>query len=609
MKRRRLLPILVVAGALPAWASPPPEAPQAGGPTTAPADAGVPAATEVDPAAGQLFTSRGSGFAFAPPAGGTIWRNPTAGTGEVVRFTYGKRAWDLRVRVVPIAKPTPLVADPAHGVDKGVLDMEAADLSAAGATAGAAAAADVLTREAVTIGRTPVGLIEVRSNSGTNRQFTQMALFHVTDQRYLVLQMFSPGRPKDDAVGPAPAGPGAATLTAGEAQARRVFRGLLPTVRLLDLAALKAEQDARIAAAETFVASIDEAKLRQACREQTFVRVVRDGRDVGLVQIDEHPAARGKQEGVEVVVQSMVVQPPTPAEPAGPPQADADAAAAPAKPAGNGGGVDSQSIYFVTYDRRQERWQSMVAATAFPPPGAVAPGGGPAKPTRQTTVESGNSDWSSRRAIDQKEVARRQHDPSAIPIDPKTGRPDKQAPVVEKLEGRLSVQRYAGQKQGKEVKRPLGLDYLSQAAGQMLPELLPRTPGQYLFQWYVGSQGDTFHRYVDVKPPAAVTIDGERVTATAVEDRIGVDAPPTTHYVSADGRWLGDVTPDGTTWYLPTDLATLKGIWPKFHVYGQPKADEELEERGTTPRRPAPPTDRRRATPVPGMDDEQPGRR
>jgi hypothetical protein len=96
----------------------------------------------------------------------------------------------------------------------------------------------------------------------------------------------------------------------------------------------------------------------------------------------------------------------------------------------------------------------------------------------------------------------------------------------------------------------------------MLPRLLPLDrPVTYLFQSYVSDQHEVVHRYVDVGFEKEVTIDGRKVKAIPVSDRIRLEGSPTVHYMTRDGKYLGSENVAAKVWILPTDRATLERLW------------------------------------------------
>ncbi len=569
--KRRMLPAVVVLAGLPAWAQGQGTAPvaapvgtQVAAPASADPSSAVPPSTDVDPGAGKVFRSRSAGVEITPPDGGLLVRRPNDGNGgEIAEFRYERRAWEIFVKVIPNGTARPLLTDPAKPLESGLLDIAVAQL-----TSVANESTTVSVHEAVTIGAAKVGLIEAHRGSGIGRHFIQEAIFPDADPtRYVLIQMISPERPAGDA--------GAGGDAPEEAQARRVFRSTLGTVRLPGVAEVKAEAVRRAKASVAFLDGLTEPQVRAALADVRFIRVVRNGQNVGFVQVNARAKVQDKQDGFEVVVQSHVVQPATAAADDGP------GGVVPAVP---GSVFDAQTTYFCTFDRWHEQWHTTARLTPVPAANAgaanagvanagVAAAGDVARPaavpvvtpalTPVVTEEFGNSDKQrhiARDVVAQQNQAR-QPNPAGKPAN-------NNPPVIERIEYRLTTSRYAGAKgAGKPRRVGLGPIYLPQAVGQVLPELLPTAPGEYLFQWYVPEQGDTLSRYVDVRPAADVMLDGQKVNAVTIEDRIGVDSPPTTHYVGKDGQWLGDAVDDGNVLYLPATEAELRAIWPGFHVY------------------------------------------
>jgi hypothetical protein len=157
-------------------------------------------------------------------------------------------------------------------------------------------------------------------------------------------------------------------------------------------------------------------------------------------------------------------------------------------------------------------------------------------------------------------------DPTAHP-DPKTdpNARDPKNPVLRPVESyalrveRATQGRNANSQPEAHAPSPW---YIPQAIGSMLPRLLPLDrPVTYLFQSYVSDQHEVVHRYVDVGYEKEVTIDGKKVKAIPVSDRIRLEGAPTVHYMSRDGKYLGSQNAAAKVWILPTDRAALERIW------------------------------------------------
>src|SRR5205814_8550627 len=104
--------------------------------------------------------------------------------------------------------------------------------------------------------------------------------------------------------------------------------------------------------------------------------------------------------------------------------------------------------------------------------------------------------------------------------------------------------------------------YLPQAMGHLLPRILPRwDPKSYLFANYVPDLAEVAYRFVDVGPEQEVTLDGQKLHAISIKDRIGLEGSITTHYISPEGKYLGSTNVDSDITILPTDRATLEKVW------------------------------------------------
>jgi hypothetical protein len=88
-------------------------------------------------------------------------------------------------------------------------------------------------------------------------------------------------------------------------------------------------------------------------------------------------------------------------------------------------------------------------------------------------------------------------------------------------------------------------------------------------------------RYVDVEREEEVTLGGRTFRAIPILDRIGLEGAVTTHYVSPDGAYLGSVNAETNVTILPTDRATLQGIWKDADL----SRPGDVEEGATQPSR------------------------
>jgi hypothetical protein len=444
---------------------------------------------------GEPFVSHGAGIELDPPDGGTLIRD--INSGDIVRFVYSDRGWDIHVKMTRSTKPVQLSAKrDAMGVG-GLMELTIDQLMASNPSA------KVLISEVRDYSPYKVGIIVARYNAGINQVFTQQAIFRFDDQTYYVIQFTS------------------AAGDAAEASATQAFGMILGTVKLHDLAELRKEQDDRVIHTKGFFSELDEKQIRSILQPMQMLRVIRDGKDVGYVQVTEKPATHVTRDGVEISMQSRVFTPAV------------DGAA-------NGGQIDRVSNFFVAFDRSSEDWTVVTT---------VADG----KSVPQRTTEMGNSNKEVKEELDKE--ALKKH----VIVDPTD---PKQPPVKKSESYNLSVNVYMNQRASQPFNKPLPWLYLPQAVGQMLPRLLPLSdPENYMFASYVSAEHEVMYRYVDVEKAAEVEFDGRKQLAVVVKDRMGVDGSPTLHYLTPEGQWLGSVNEDQKLTVLPSDIESIQMIW------------------------------------------------
>jgi len=361
-----------------------------------------------------------------------------------------------------------------------------------------------------------VGILAARYKAGIDEVFTQQAIFPFDDQTYYFVQFTS------------------AADAAAEAAARQAFEIVLGTVKLTDRADLRKEQIQRLYRTQEFLSLLDEKQIRSVLQRDQVLRVVRDKKDVGYVEVTEKPATHANHDGVEIVLRSRII---AEAPAAAPVAAGEVAPATVAKP----GQVDRLATFFVSFDRRSEDWSVITTMTD----GTNDP---------QTTTELGNSDRETQRVLDMDAIKNHEI------VDPKD---PKQPPMISVEKYVLSVNDYSKVHAGLPVERELPpQSYLPQALGELLPRLLqlddPRT---YMFAFYVSDEHEVMARYVDVEPIQDVEFDGRVQRAVVVRDRIGVDGSPTLHYLTRDGQWLGSVNEEQKLTVLPSDAETIRLLW------------------------------------------------
>lgn len=231
-----------------------------------------------------------------------------------------------------------------------------------------------------------------------------------------------------------------------EVLAARTFEKVLATVKLLDRQELKNEQDQRLFHTHELFTSWDEKRITSALVPEQYLRVIRDGQDVGYLKVIEKPAQHATHDGVEVDIRTHIAVEPkadAPAAPAAaaPPAGQVIPSAIPAQPLlpaapARASQMDRESKLFVTFDRRHEDW-SIITTTDDGRLGPV------------TTSELGNTDMEIHRALVSPDS------PTTGPVDPR----DRRNPRVrERDRYTLSVSTYTKVRTGdSRAARPAGL--------------------------------------------------------------------------------------------------------------------------------------------------------
>jgi hypothetical protein len=519
-----------------------------------PAFAQVPAGPVIpstQPAPAKLFRSRLAGIQLLPPAGGTLIRK--LGSGEIVRFYYAEKNWDIRVKPVPLHVSMSL---------KDLLDLTAKQLLQSNPNA------EVIS---TTVLDKNVGVIEARYNSGVDRLFTQQALIRQDDQSYYLIQMGSPtDKPKNAPINPP---------DPRETEAHIAFTAMLPTVSVLDRQSLVAEQKVRLENTRALWVLLDQRKILQAMEPQHFMRIVRDGKDIGFVQVNERQASHGNDPGLETILrsrvenipdefidQSKLVGPgPTGTGTVVPGLTPTPAVTEKKEPTN----IYTMSTFYFSFDRlpgfvaNHEDWETLTQMD---------------QDKKNQVVERANSDVSFHRALDRAKLAEQFRVPTT------QGSKDREPPIIERDDYVLSVSQDVKKRRAPSVDRKLTWFYLPQGLRQMLPRLLPLDESaQYMFSTYVSEQREVMARYVDVDRATDVTLDGKLVHAIPVSDRIGIDGLPTIHYMSPSGKWLGSISEEGRVQVLPATEEQLKEIWPGFAVSPLPPLSDPVKAGLTDP--------------------------
>ncbi|CAN5555091.1 hypothetical protein BH10PLA1_BH10PLA1_07850 [soil metagenome] len=483
-------------------------------PSAVPALTGRPDETpSTQPVLGEKFISQSGGISLRPPAGCVTIRR--AGSDTIAEFVNEEKKINLRVTRTSFSKPVKLTI-PADkpGVtingekDKGLLEMTASQLQLR------MPSSKILRQDLLPLANHDGAVVILRGTSGVQREFIQQAIIQSSEQLYFNIILTTPGQDYTTA---------ADKPDASELAAANLFRAVLDTVDLLDLEKLRADQDDRLFRTRSLFVNWTEAKIRSVLIPEQWMRVLRDGKDVGYSYIVEEGETRGTNPGVKIGIRSRTV-----------PQ--------------TGRQVDAETWYHVSFDRKLENWSSIVLFT----------GGGE---EAYHATEFGSSEARRKPVVDRRAL-------SEAPVDERHAKGDN---VGMKLVDvyTLSVHRVTKKVTAPDIERDLPPFYLAQGLGHLLPRLMPTNePRGYLFASYVSSETEVKLRYVDVGLPTDVTLDGQKLHVIPISDRIGYDATPTIHYMDLNGRYAGSVTTfideagkKSTITILPTDQATLQSLW------------------------------------------------
>lgn len=263
----------------------------------------------------ELFENRAAGVTFAVPRG----MKRIAAAGDVALFVNEQQNWRLRVTQLLTEQPVRLselrdaLGRPIPGLIQNTVQRLAADYPTG----------TLLRADVIDIGERNVGMIAMRYRQDLRQWLFQQAIFPTDDRTFTIVTLTSPGAENADDQADDPE----------EVRAVTAFRALLNTVRLGDSAAVRRDQEERLYRSRWLFTTLNEAKLRQALRDETWLVLKRDGKPVGYTLIRERAGERNGDRGIEVSLRSRSF------------------------PADNQT-LDSSSSLFMSFDRAREVWVS-----------------------------------------------------------------------------------------------------------------------------------------------------------------------------------------------------------------------------------------------------------
>ncbi len=442
---------------------------------------------------GGHFESAAAGISFHTP----IDCRQVRGNGEeIARFIDEKKSWELVAAKTVTKEPLPLTAAEKFK-SSGLLEIVVSQIRNSNP------GAEILREDVTNVNQSKAALIAARLTVGTQRKLLQQVIIQSSDRLYYTIALTSPAgkKPTDES-----------EADPGEKLAVDTFSELVDSIKLMDLAAVRADQDERLFRTRAFYVSLTPARIKQALVPEQWLRLVRDGKDVGYTYIIEEADAQGASQGVKVGVRSRTM-----------PDANTQ--------------VDGETWYFVSFDRRHETWSNLAAAE-----------------DRKTANKSNMSEIGASDAITKNVLNNNLQ--IGVANDPRQ-------PAVEAIDlYDLTVTKAGKQTNSAPLKMRLPPYYLPQALGHLLPRLVPlNAPKTYMFYTYVSEQGRVMARYVDVGREQSVTLAGQKLNAIPITDRIGLEGSAIIHYMSPQGKYLGSLNADTQLTILPSDGDALQKIW------------------------------------------------
>jgi hypothetical protein len=454
---------------------------------------------------GEWFESKIAGIALRVPAGGAEIRR--AGVPDlIVEFVNDKQGTILRISKLEFREPRQL-AD-VKGIDGTMKPGIMSDVASAFLRENPMA--DALRNEVSQIRGREVGQVAFRFSVGTSRRFMQEAIICYNETYYYQITMTSPAAKKSASGG----------IDPQEKQAADLFAEMIDSVQLIDRTQIAKDQEERLLRTRDLLEQIKGPKIAEkALVPEQWLRLTRDGKDIGYTYVVEERAKEDGREGILISVRSRSVL-------------------------GADNQVDVASRMFISDSWKHESWTHEITTQAGK--------------KIDTTSELGMSDRQEKYRLD----TSREFGDNPDPTDPK------QPPVRKVQKYTLEVRTQIGKTSGKPVTWELPEWYLPQVIGHLLPRMLPlEKPQTYMFVAYVSDTRQLMNRYVDVCEPKEISFNGQKVLAIAVKDRIGIEGVPTTYFITPAGQCLGSETQyrSGNTTsvirVLPSDQASLRRVW------------------------------------------------
>ena len=405
-------------------------------------------------ALGARFESQSAGISVCPPA--NLHLVNRIGENSVAEWADEKFTWRLVLSQSVLANPIPLVNTPDNFGKEAVGLLETTVDVHKGRYPGVLILRQDVTNIAdggvpdphnASIKKPNVGLIIMRYTDGGVRYLTQQALIQGNSHIYYIVTLTTPGGKGLQADSP---------IEPIEKEAVGAFNAMLDQVRLTDRGAIRAEQDERLDHTRNLLVNINSRSMHAALVSEQWLRIIRDGKDIGYTYITEDPAAaippkltetQVKEhksvrdlirpgDGVLIGMRARLIQD----------GIRSDKTKGPIQ-------TDGASWYFISGDLKHEDWSRLIVSDDH------------VNPNVSRLDEIGTSD---KRQINKIVIADPKK-PGALPVG---NRPEPFLLPMDDYE--LDVTLLTNKENAQPVQRKVSPWYIPQAIVQLLPRLLPR---------------------------------------------------------------------------------------------------------------------------------------
>ncbi len=466
---------------------------------------------------GPAFESKTAGIHFRPPA--DTKQVATAGTEALAEYVNEEK--QILLRVSRVAQPTPIELTKgvdANGEPTGGLLGYMADKQRQ-----ANVGSKTLRCDKINVDSNWVGILTMRYTSGTQRWLRQQAVVQVNEQLYFIFTMTTPAGQLRQGVSAEDAAANE-EADAGEKLAVETFNAMVDSIKIIDRTAIKQDQNERLYRTRALIVNWNEKRMTDILVPKQFFRTVRGGKDVGFTFVEEMTDTAGiggAVKGIAVYVRAHNDEP---------------------DDKGHRKVVDVGSYQFMSFDQHHENWTRKTMVQIQTEAGV----------TDTLNTEFGNSIWEIRKV--------------PAPVVGVGDAKDPKAPLMRPASIHvLDVNHWSRESDEPAVHIELPVFYLSQAGGHFLPRLVVdktyNEPRTYLFASYVPTTRVLMMRYVDVSEEKDLSFNGETFRGHAVSEHVGLDGPPTVHYIAMDGKYKGSENKEAKTLILPAEEETIRKVW------------------------------------------------